>query len=130
MAALMVAGPSLRIAGETASILPFTHLRQQIHRIPTAPSMAEWLHDAAANREWAAAGRQSTFALTLRRTPMDAMGALTRAAHSTHLFEARQTRWPGAGPAARAYGCTHAFTGAVTEVWSWPRTDDTTLPCR
>ena len=59
---------------------------------------------------------------------MDAMGALTGAGHSTHLLEARRSNWPGAGPAARAYGCTHAFTGAVTEVWSWPRTDDTTLP--
>ena len=59
---------------------------------------------------------------------MNSMGAVTGAAHSTHRLGERQTSWPGAGPLARAYGCTHAFTGAVTEVWVWPRTDDTALP--
>ena len=110
------------------TILPFTHVRQQTHRIPTAHSMAELLHDAAATREWAAAGRQATFALTVRRTPMDATGALTGAGHSTHLLETPHTTWAGAGPSASVHGCTRAFTGAVAELWSWPRTDDAALP--
>ena len=70
----------------------------------------ELLHDAAATREWAAAGRQATFALTVRRTPMDATGALTGAGHSTHLLETRRTTWAGAGPSANVHGCMHAAT--------------------
>ena len=128
MAALVAAGRGVRAAGEAITVLPFTHVRQQIHRIPTAPSLAELLHDAAATREWAAAGRQATFALTVRRTPMDATGALTGAGHTTHLLELRRTTWAGAGPLASGHGCTHAFTGAVTELWPWPRTDDAALP--
>ena len=44
IAALVVAGQCLRVAGKAVTILPFTHVRQQIHRIPTAPTIAEQLH--------------------------------------------------------------------------------------
>ena len=37
MAALVVAGPGVRVAGEVATILPCTQVRQQMHRIPRAP---------------------------------------------------------------------------------------------
>ena len=61
-------------------------------------------------------------------TPMDATGALTGAGHTTHLLDLRRTTWAGAGPSASGHGCTHAFTGTVAELWSWPRTDDAALP--
>ena len=48
MTALMVAGASIRLAGEVVSNSPLTHIRQQIHRIPCAPSLAERMHDAVA----------------------------------------------------------------------------------
>ena len=67
------------------------HLRAVIMR--TAPNMAEQLHDAAAGPACAAAGRQSMFALTVRRTPTDAARALPRCGHSTRLLEVRSTLW-------------------------------------